>query len=230
MPTPIESMRLVAAELQRLDVSFAFVGGCAVWLLVDAPDFTDFRPTEDVDVIVEVVTLTDFYALEERLRKAGLQHDTSEGAPICRWIIAGCKVDIMPIDSKPLGMNSAWFKEAFESAEPAEFGEGLTARVISRPMFLATKLAAFADRGHNDLYGSHDIEDIVTLIDGCANIVQEVTNSPDDARKFIAESFSKIMQQDIFDDALFGHLSAVFGARERISEVRKKFAEISELR
>jgi hypothetical protein len=24
----------------------------------------------------------------------------SEGAPICRWIVKGCRVDIMPIDSR----------------------------------------------------------------------------------------------------------------------------------
>lgn len=49
-------MRIVARELESVGLSFAFVGGCAVWLLVDRPDLTDFRPTEDVDVIIEVVT------------------------------------------------------------------------------------------------------------------------------------------------------------------------------
>ena len=84
MLTPLESMRLVAQELESVGLSFAFVGGCAVWLLVDRPDLTDFRPTEDVDVIIEVVTLGELYKLEEQLRAAGFQHDTSEGAPICR--------------------------------------------------------------------------------------------------------------------------------------------------
>jgi hypothetical protein len=52
-------------------LSFAFLGGCAVWLLVDRPDLTDFRPTEDVDVIIEVVTLGELYKLEDQLRAAG---------------------------------------------------------------------------------------------------------------------------------------------------------------
>jgi len=50
-------MRLVAQKLNSLGVSFAFLGGCAVSLLVDRPDLTDLRPTEDVDVIVEIATL-----------------------------------------------------------------------------------------------------------------------------------------------------------------------------
>ena len=223
-------MRLVAQELESVGLSFAFVGGCAVWLLVDRPDLTDFRPTEDVDVIIEVVTLGELYKLEEQLRAAGFQHDTSEGAPICRWIVKGCRVDIMPIDSRELGMNSQWFREALESARLVTLDRKLEAKVITPALFLATKLTAFQDRGHSDLYGSHDIEDVVTITDGCKNIVEDVANSSADVRKFIANGFSALMQHADFDDALFGHLSAVFGARDRVVEVKQKFAEISALK
>jgi hypothetical protein len=229
MPTPIESMRLVAQELESIGLSFAFVGGCAVWLLVDRPDLTDFRPTEDVDVIIEVVTLVQLYELEDKLRAAGFQHDTSEGAPICRWIVKGCRVDIMPIDSRVLGMNSQWFREALESAQLVTLNGKLRAKVITRSMFLATKLAAFRDRGHSDLYGSHDLEDIVTIVEGCRNIVQEVANSSAEVRKFIADDFSVIMQHRDFDDALVGHLSVTFGARDRVAEVKEKFDAIGAL-
>jgi hypothetical protein len=219
-------MRIVAQELESVGLSFAFVGGCAVWLLVDRPDLTDFRPTEDVDVIIEVVTLVELYKLEEQLRAAGFLHDTSEGAPICRWIIKGCLVNIMPIDSRGLGMNSQWFREALESAQLVTIDGTLQAKVITPPLFLATKLAAFQDRGHSDLFGSHDVEDIVTITDGCENIVQQVGHSSPDVRKFIADGFSVIMQHHDFNDALFGHLSAAFGARERVEEVKEKFAAI----
>ena len=219
-------MRLVAQELDSVGLSFAFLGGCAVWLLVDRPDLTDFRPTEDVDVIIEVVTLGELYKLEEQLRVAGFQHDMSEGAPICRWIVKECRVDIMPIDSRELGMNSQWFREALESAQLVTVDGTLQAKVITSPLFLATKLAAFQDRGHSDLFGSHDVEDIVTITDGCENIVQQVGNSSPDVRKFIADGFSVIMQHPEFNDALFGHLSAAFGARERVEEVKEKFAAI----
>jgi len=49
-------------------------------------------------------------------------------------------------------------------------------------------------------------------------------------RKFIANGFAALMQHADFDDALFGHLSAVFGARDRVVEVKHKFAEISALK
>lgn len=222
-------MRIVAHELESVGLPFAFVGGCAVWLLVDRPDLTDFRPTEDVDVIIEVVTLVAFYKLEEQLRDFGFQHDTSEGAPIFRWIIKGCRVDVMPIDSQDLGMNSQWFREALETATSVTLDGKIKAKVITAPLFLATKLAAFRDRGREDLYRSHDLEDIVTIIDGCQNIVEDVANSSKDVFKFIATELTTLMQHSDFDDALLGHLSASFGARDRAPEVKEKFAAIRAL-
>jgi hypothetical protein len=87
MPAPpLEEMRRVASRLKPLNVPFAFVGGAVMCLLVDHPELTDFRCTNDVDVMVAAITYFEFAALEARLREAGFQHDTSEGAPNCRWI------------------------------------------------------------------------------------------------------------------------------------------------
>lgn len=94
MLSPIESMQIVAKRFEPLGVRFTFVGGAVMGLLVDNPQLSELRPTKDVDIIVEVFTYIEFSALEERLRKAGFQHDTSDGAPICRWIIEECRADI----------------------------------------------------------------------------------------------------------------------------------------
>ena len=56
MPTPLESMRIVARRLEPLNIPFAFLGGAAVCLLVDHPELTEFRPTKDVE---DVLTLVD---------------------------------------------------------------------------------------------------------------------------------------------------------------------------
>ena len=116
MPTPLEEMRIVAKKLQPLDTPFAFVGGAVMCLLVDHPELTQFRRTKDVDVVVEIVTYAAFSALEAKLRLADFQHDTSAGAPIVRWVVDGCRVDIMPQDSSSLGMNTRWFPEALRLA------------------------------------------------------------------------------------------------------------------
>jgi len=38
--------------------------------------------------------------------------------------------------------------------------------LITAPVFIATKLEAFHDRGGGDFLVSHDLEDVVTVIDG----------------------------------------------------------------
>ena len=47
MPTPLESMRIVARRLEPLNVPFAFVGGAVVCVLsqmLRSPDFLDALP------------------------------------------------------------------------------------------------------------------------------------------------------------------------------------------
>ena len=56
-----------------------FVGSCATGLLVTEVDAAAVRATQDVDVIAEVLTLTDYYALEHETSVAdwhtGEPHD-----------------------------------------------------------------------------------------------------------------------------------------------------------
>ncbi len=189
MSTPLEEMRTVAKRLQPLEIPFAFIGGAVLGLLVDDPKLSEVRSTKDVDVVVEVVTYGEYVALEERLRQAGFEHDTSQGAPICRWIIDGCLVDILPKDSAALGMNSNWFHEVLAHSQNVDLGEGCKARVITPALFLATKLEAFKDRGNGDYLMSRDLGDIVTLVDGRATIVEDVADALTGVRSFISRTF-----------------------------------------
>ena len=114
-----------------------------------------------------------------------------------------------------------------KSATLVELGEQTTARVITPPLFVATKLAAFHDRGRMDLYCSHDLEDIVTIVDGRKDIVDSIASSAMEVRQFIVESLCALLENVDFDEALIGHLPTTFGARERSSEVKKKFETIA---
>ena len=76
----------VMDKLEELPRRFVLLGGAIVGLLVDHPELLDFRPTKDVDVLVEVATRLEYSRLEEELRAHGFRHDISEGAPICRWV------------------------------------------------------------------------------------------------------------------------------------------------
>src|ERR1700679_3944805 len=97
-PLNLAALRAVADRLHRLELDYAFVGGTVVNLLLDDAGLTPARPTDDIDVILEVVTTQPYSELEARLRALGFDHDMQPGAPICRWILQSLKVDIMPTE------------------------------------------------------------------------------------------------------------------------------------
>jgi hypothetical protein len=227
--SPREEMRIVAARLQPLGVPFAFVGGAVMCLLVDHPEAMEFRRTKDVDVIVGITTYLEFAALEQRLRKEGFQHDTSGGAPICRWIVDGCRVDIMPQAPASLGMNTRWFPEVLRDSVVVDLGHGQVAKVVTPALFLATKLEAFNDRGKNDLYGSHDLEDIVTLVGGRENIVRDVAEAPSEIKRFVSNRFAAILSHADFQDALVGHVPFLVGDTTLRATVAERFRGIVNL-
>jgi predicted nucleotidyltransferase len=156
------AMRAVAERLDRVGLAYAFVGGSVVNLLLDHPELSPARPTDDVDVIIDLISGARYSEVEAKLRGVGFSHDMTQGAPKCRWTLGGVTVDIMPTDGAGLGLNTAWFAEALATATPhvvahSEF------RIVSPVAFLATKYTAFLDRGGHDYYGSHDLEDFMTV-------------------------------------------------------------------
>lgn len=229
MTPTLESLRVVARRMEPLGTNFVFLGGAVIELLVDNPSVSELRPTKDVDVVAEVLTTGGFYALESKLRNAGFAHDTSEGAPLCRWLVDGHRVDIMPVEASPLGMNTRWFREALEFATVKSLGEGLQARVVSAPIFIATKLEAYRDRGRGDFLASHDIEDIVSVVDGCADIVEQISHAPGSVRDFVIGEFKRWMGHPDWTDLMAGHLSGISlsAGRERI--LCERVRAISEL-
>lgn len=166
------AVELAAAALGELLDELVLVGGCAVGLLVTDPARTPVRQTIDVDLLTEVTPIASYYTLCERLRTQGFAEQPTEGV-ICRWAKGGLLIDVMPTDRKVLGFTNTWYEQAAQEASVYALPSGRRIRLITAPHFLATKLEAFASRGGGD-YLHHDMEDIVTVIDGRDSIVDEV--------------------------------------------------------
>ena len=83
----IEWVRIVAERLGDLRDEVVFLGGATVGLLLTDPATATVRGTKDVDVTVEVGSWGEYAPLQERLREKGFTEDTSEGAPLCRWVV-----------------------------------------------------------------------------------------------------------------------------------------------
>jgi len=65
----LRMLRHVAKRLEPLLDRLVFLGGCTTALLMTDVAAPDVRVTDDVDVIVEVLSRTDFWRLEEQLRE-----------------------------------------------------------------------------------------------------------------------------------------------------------------
>ncbi|NBQ59008.1 MAG: hypothetical protein EBU32_11645, partial [Opitutaceae bacterium] len=191
------AMRAVADRLDQLGIPYAFVGGSIVNLLLDNPTVSPARPTDDVDVIIELVSSARYSDIEAKLRTIGFDHDMSEGAAKCRWVLGELLVDIMPTDGSTIGLNTAWFTEALATAAEVEFAHSRF-RLISPTAFIALKYVAFLDRGKNDLYGSHDLEDLLAVVDGRAKFVADVDASQSGLRKYIVQSVQTLLASDDF--------------------------------
>lgn len=227
-PPNFGALRAVADRLEKLGLDYAFVGGSIVGLLLDNPDLSEVRPTDDVDVILEVVTSERYSDVEERLRQLGFAHDMGEGAPLCRWKLGSLTVDIMPTEGANLGLNTAWFKEALASAAIREVAH-TPLRLISPVAFLATKHVAFLDRGNGDYYASHDLEDFITVIDGRADIVMEIDRAPAALRGYVTGAVRGLMGDDSFNEAMPGHLPSDRASQQRLPMLRAKLRNIASM-
>ena len=77
-------LEMAADKLGPLVDRVVFLGGCATGLLITDPAAPPMRTTIDVDVIVEVASLSGYHCFSSKLRERNFSEDSSPGAPICR--------------------------------------------------------------------------------------------------------------------------------------------------
>ncbi|MBC7717705.1 MAG: hypothetical protein H7143_12275 [Pseudorhodobacter sp.] len=209
------AVELVAAALGDVLNELVLVGGCAVGLLVTDPGRTPVRATVDVDLLTEVAPTANYYQLGERLRACGFAEQSTEDV-ICRWAKGSLLIDVMPTQQDVLGFANTWYEQAALNATTHALPSGRRIRLISAPLFLATKLEAFANRGNGDFL-HHDMEDIVTVVDGRDTVVQEVLSSAPAARDFLRDEFDALLADTQFTDRLAWLLPPEnLGARQEI--------------
>ena len=206
-----------------------FVGGCATGLLVSDEAAGEVRPTFDVDAIAEIRSYVEYTTFGERLHKLGFTEDASESAPICRWQHGQIKLDLMPLDEKILGFSNRWYRSAMDSAQEYEIEGDIRIRVVTAPYFCATKLEAFRGRGKADYLASHDLEDLITVVDGRPELLDELRLASEGVRSYIAGAIGQMLRATQFIDALPGYLLPDSASQARISQLLAKLTQMSEL-
>jgi predicted nucleotidyltransferase len=121
--TNIVRIKAVATALKDLKEKVVFVGGATISLYAERNVF-EVRPTNDVDVIIEILNYSERAKLEETLRSIGFEDDIQSNI-ICRFKIHGIIVDIMPTKDPSIGFTNRWYPEGFAQVVNYELCVGL---------------------------------------------------------------------------------------------------------
>jgi len=165
--------------------------------------------------------------IEQELSRRGFRPDPD--GPVCRWRCEGLLLDVMPADRSVLGFGNRWFGEAVRTAAERTLSSGAAIRLIRAPEFLATKLEAFGDRGRSgrDIHGSHDLEDVIGVVDGRASITEEARAASEALRRYLAREVHELLSTPGFEDAVVGHLPQDAASRARAPAVVRRLREIA---
>ena len=218
-------LETVAAALgDDLCNQMVFVGGCSTAVLVtDEITLQEVRATDDVDLIVRLSGVGQWMHLEQRLREKGFTV-SSEDNVMCRMRLGEFKVDFMPDDPNILGFTNRWYEKGIQTSIKYELPSGRQIKHLTSPLFVATKFEAYNGRGNADPLGSHDMEDIIILVDGRKELLDEIASTDEDVRQYIAEQFWTLQSHRDFEHFLDGNINE--GGRAEI--VRRRIKDITD--
>jgi len=216
--------QVVSALSEDLIKDLVFIGGCTTSLFLDQENLSlSTRYTHDVDLIVDIKTTTQWYELDEKVRKLGFKNYQSSD-PFeqnmdftCRYQLGeDLIVDFMPTDETILGFSNSWYLEAYKKKVEYKLGNNLIINTLMPEYFLATKFEAFHGRKEDPLY-SKDLEDIITVCLGRSSLVEEVYNSPKELKDYLSDQFKQLTELTDFEIIMEDQCR--FGSKERASQV-----------
>jgi len=188
-PSPVDE----PDDIRRRRWDPVFTGGAVVGLLITDPAAPSPSRTKDIDVVLEIAGYREFTAMEHQLRKAGFTQHWLDNVPMVVWQWRGVRVDFLPHKAVAMMKTNRWFVDLVDEAERIEVVPEMFAWRASAPCFIATKLEAFFSRGNGDYLMSKDMEDIMAVVDGREELMEEMNLTAPDVRGFIAASVRELM-------------------------------------
>ncbi len=120
-------------------------------------------------------------------------------------------------------MANSWFKEGFEHIEIVTLKKTTAIRILPVAYFLSTKFEAFHSRG-KDPRTSHDLEDIIFVMDNRLNMVEEILTSPQHVLHHLQFEFTKLLSPTM-EEAVYGHMNPL-SRKDRFPLLMNKLHEV----
>lgn len=221
----ITRIKAVYNALEEMASEVVFVGGATVSLYTDRPG-GETRPTEDVDILVEVAHYSGYASVEEKLRAKGFVNDV-ESRVICRYKVNGIIVDVMPTSEDILGFSNRWYKQAFQNAVQVRVDTDYKVSIFSAPYFLASKLEAFKHRGRNDGRTSSDFEDIIFILNNRSVIWEELAGTTGELRAYFFQELNSLLSNPYLEEWIGANLD--YSEQGRVKYILKGIREVVEI-
>lgn len=186
-------IKTVYNSLGDLRDQVVFVGGSTVSFYADQ-ETLEVRETDDVDVIVEVVSFSEHANFEEKLRARGFSPDVNSKVRI-RYRVKNVAVDFMPTTNIAVGFENKWYQDGFQKAMDYQIDDNTVIKILTAPYFIATKLEAFKNRGATDPRQSHDFEDIVYVLENRTAVWSDLLNTDNTLKAYLRDEFAKLLSQ-----------------------------------
>jgi predicted nucleotidyltransferase len=199
-----QTIEKIAKALGELNKDVAFVGGSVVGIYANDLAADDVRPTKDIDITLQIASLSKLEILREELTNKGFKQQMDEDV-ICRFVYDDILVDVMATHAIGWAPANQWFAPGFKHLISVEMGH-TTIRLLSLPYFLATKFDAHADRGASDPRTSKDFEDITYLLDYVSDLEKQILAAPNDVKAYLIEQFKAILEDDAKQEAILAQL------------------------
>ncbi|RZJ48677.1 MAG: hypothetical protein EOO44_20315 [Flavobacterium sp.] len=161
---------------------------------------------------IDLANYTELTSVQQRLLDLKFSPD-HRGHSIITYYYEDIAVDIMPADDSAVGISNRWYKLGLEHVQEIQLDNELIIRIFTSRYFLATKFDAFKDRGNGDYRGSHDVEDIIYVLNNRTTIVEEISNSDDDVKIYLKAELAKLINHQQSAEILSMHIHPIIAGK-----------------
>ncbi len=118
----------------------------------------------------------------------------------------GYLLDVMPMAPDVLGFGNRWFQPDYEQSIPCDLGKGVSIRIFPAALYAAAKAEAYRDRGKDDPWLSHDLEDFLTLLACRPFLLVEIETADEELRAYLKAFARELLAMDRIDEVIDSHV------------------------
>lgn len=218
--------RIAIQRVSRLfndyEKEIMFVGGSVVSEYIDDPAVLDIRPTADIDIVVQLLSLSDLENIREYLANKNVYADMESGV-ICRFKYEDIKIDVMSTKNVGWAPGNEWY-ELGQNKVITKSIQDIEIKLLPVEYFIATKISAYKDRGEDPRYDK-DFGDIIYILDYKSTIIEDIKRADEKVLEYILPFF-KILVKEELTESIQSQIMEVDFAVDRATKIQKSISEL----